>query len=593
MTVVDYIDLDDDACFVKVDFVDLSTDEDSVEKDGNVPEDDNVARSENVAKASVSSSISEEDAIPMMPLSKLEQEHAATASLSIVGHGAATASVMEEESMQPEHQKFLTTSDAAKEATRSENHGLIAAGHLVGEVMQSEHEQVAATSMLLSKQGAITSSLKEDSFMQFGKQVFVVALDHAKEATQSESTVKAAGSPSMTERGTTCKVHRVGQLYQMIGCPYIIGDGLDLYSSHGGGHPQGEPGSSTLLCTKSEVSIRVRGVAGNAMGSTGINNIHAQEKPDQNCDFEAEAEAEALCQEVSQDVFAMSLSPQDKEKKIIQLRKFYDRKGKKQVNASATEHNRQLRIVHSNRVLPPLHNGNVLNGEVVVSTYQGCRTSQGNTVHDKVHNNDSQGCMVEGCTNGAHGSTPLCVFHNSRPHKRCCAVVGCTKAASSCKSSVGRTDRCIKHGGGKRCKYDGCGKGAQGNTDYCITHGGGRRCKSQGCRKSAQGRSDYCVEHGGGRRCKYEGCSESRTCMKGFCSTHITYTLSGNNSGHEMLPEPAPACWAKKAERSKGRKSCSVAGGRAQKRQNTNDYVLALEASVSSRRQRKRQSFIC
>ncbi|XP_047084851.1 uncharacterized protein LOC124696120, partial [Lolium rigidum] len=423
MTVVDYIDLDDDECFVKVDFVDLSTDEDSVEKDGNVPEDDSVARSENVAKAAVSSSISEEDAIPTMPLSKLEQEHAATASLSIVGHGAATSSVMEEKVMQPEHQKFLTTSDAAKEATRSENHGLIAAGHLVGEVMQSEHEQVAATSML-SKQGAITSSLKEDSFMQFGNQVFVVALDHTKEATQSESTVKAAGSPSMTERGTTCKVHRVGQLYQMIGCPYIIGDGLDSYTSHGGGHPQGEPGSSTLLCTKSEVSIRVRGVAGNSMGSTGINNIHAQEKPDEN---------------------------------------------------------------------------------FVVSTYQGCRTSQGNTVHDKVHKNDSQGCMVEGCTNGAHGSTPLCVFHNSRPHKRCCAVVGCTKAASSCRSSVGRTDRCIKHGGGKRCKYDGCGKGAQGNTDYCITHGGGRRCKSQGCRKSAQGRSDYCVEHGGGRRCKYEG----------------------------------------------------------------------------------------
>jgi hypothetical protein len=32
MTVADYIDLDDDQCNVKVDFVDLSTEEDSVEK---------------------------------------------------------------------------------------------------------------------------------------------------------------------------------------------------------------------------------------------------------------------------------------------------------------------------------------------------------------------------------------------------------------------------------------------------------------------------------------------------------------------------------------------------------------------------------
>jgi hypothetical protein len=41
------------------------------------------------------------------------------------------------------------------------------------------------------------------------------------------------------------------------------------------------------------------------------------------------------------------------------------------------------------------------------------------------------------------------------------AVIGCTKAARS----QGRTDRCIKHGGGKRCEHDGCGKGAQGKTD--------------------------------------------------------------------------------------------------------------------------------
>ena len=186
-------------------------------------------------------------------------------------------------------------------------------------------EQGAETSLLLRKQGAIASSLREDRTIQSGNQVFVVAVSCAEQAKQSENTAEAAATPSMTEIGFTCKNHRVGQLCQMIGCPHIVED------------------------------------TGNAMGSTGIYNCHAQEEPegdtekDDNFDFEAEPEA--LCQEVSQDVFAMSLSPEDSEKETHPFRKFFDRRGKKQVDASATESNRQLSIVQSKGVPPTLHYG--------------------------------------------------------------------------------------------------------------------------------------------------------------------------------------------------------------------------------------------
>ena len=60
----------------------------------------------------------------------------------------------------------------------------------------------------------------------------MAAVDCAKEAIQSENTVKAAGLLSVT-----CKYYCVGQLCQRIGCPHIVGDGLDLCLSHGGGHP--------------------------------------------------------------------------------------------------------------------------------------------------------------------------------------------------------------------------------------------------------------------------------------------------------------------------------------------------------------------
>lgn len=55
----------------------------------------------------------------------------------------------------------------------------------------------------------------------------------------------------------------------------------------------------------------------------------------------------------------------------------------------------------------------------------------------------------------------------------------------------------MRHGGGKRCKFENCGKSAQGSTDFCKAHGGGKRCTwGEGkCEKFARGKSGLCAAH--------------------------------------------------------------------------------------------------
>ncbi|CAL5425713.1 unnamed protein product [Camellia sinensis] len=73
--------------------------------------------------------------------------------------------------------------------------------------------------------------------------------------------------------------------------------------------------------------------------------------------------------------------------------------------------------------------------------------------------------------------------------------------------SGGRTDFCVRHGGSKRCKSEGCGKSAQGSTDFCKAHGGGKRCLwgqpgsefGQGdglCNSFARRNTGLCTSHG-------------------------------------------------------------------------------------------------
>ncbi|PIN20094.1 hypothetical protein CDL12_07218 [Handroanthus impetiginosus] len=137
-------------------------------------------------------------------------------------------------------------------------------------------------------------------------------------------------------------------------------------------------------------------------------------------------------------------------------------------------------------------------------------------------------CMFLGCMRGAEGSTPFCKGHGGG--KRCTSE-GCTKRVH------GGTLLCVSHGGGKRCAMPECTKSARGRTNYCVRHGGGKRCKFEGCTKSAQGSTDFCKAHGGGKRCNWAqlglefGGQSAVQCDKfargksGLCAAHSAQAL--------------------------------------------------------------------
>ncbi|KAL7157209.1 hypothetical protein ABFS83_02G062200 [Erythranthe nasuta] len=121
-------------------------------------------------------------------------------------------------------------------------------------------------------------------------------------------------------------------------------------------------------------------------------------------------------------------------------------------------------------------------------------------------------CKFDGCVKGARGATGLCIGHGGGQR---CQKPGCSKGAES------RTAYCKAHGGGRRCEELGCTKSAEGKTDHCIAHGGGKRCGYEGgCTKAARGRSGLCIKHGGGKRCKVEGCARSAEGQIGLCISH-------------------------------------------------------------------------
>ena len=76
----------------------------------------------------------------------------------------------------------------------------------------------------------------------------------------------------------------------------------------------------------------------------------------------------------------------------------------------------------------------------------------------------------------------------------------------------------FSHGGGKRCKFDGCNKSAVGGSNLCTAHGGGRRCSVEGCDKSAQSSTKFCVKHGGGKKCAHTGCEKVARGRTQFCA---------------------------------------------------------------------------
>ena len=120
-------------------------------------------------------------------------------------------------------------------------------------------------------------------------------------------------------------------------------------------------------------------------------------------------------------------------------------------------------------------------------------------------------CNEPGCKVSAIGKTDKCVAHGGG--KRCIEP-GCKVSAK------GKTDKCVAHGGGKRCNEPDCQASARGNTNKCKRHGGGKRCNEPGCKASTQGNTNKCIAHGGGKRCNEPGCKSGADGKTNKCVTH-------------------------------------------------------------------------
>ena len=95
-----------------------------------------------------------------------------------------------------------------------------------------------------------------------------------------------------------------------------------------------------------------------------------------------------------------------------------------------------------------------------------------------------------------------------------CKELLCTKQA------IGKTEKCVGHGGGKRCNEPECTASAIGKTKKCIGHGGGKRCNEPECTASARGKTEKCVGHGGGKRCNEPECTASAIGKTEKCKRH-------------------------------------------------------------------------
>jgi hypothetical protein len=136
--------------------------------------------------------------------------------------------------------------------------------------------------------------------------------------------------------------------------------------------------------------------------------------------------------------------------------------------------------------------------------------ARGKTDKCKKHGGGKR-CNVPDCKSSAQGTTDKCISHGGG--KRC--------NVPDCKASArGTTDKCVKHGGDKRCNVPDCKASARGQTNKCIAHGGGKRCNETGCKSGAQGTTDKCKKHGGGKRCNVPDCKSSAIGMTDKCLKH-------------------------------------------------------------------------
>ncbi|KAF0720224.1 Aste57867_462 [Aphanomyces stellatus] len=119
-------------------------------------------------------------------------------------------------------------------------------------------------------------------------------------------------------------------------------------------------------------------------------------------------------------------------------------------------------------------------------------------------------CFFNGCTNLAKPDDWRCAFHRARAR---CKIDGCN-------SQVYARRLCVKHGGKKQCQVDGCDRNVRLGT-LCTRHAGPmikKKCSEPDCPNLAHN-YNKCVRHGGGRKCKFGGClTHARS--GGYCCRH-------------------------------------------------------------------------
>ncbi|KAH9183810.1 hypothetical protein AeNC1_014214 [Aphanomyces euteiches] len=125
-------------------------------------------------------------------------------------------------------------------------------------------------------------------------------------------------------------------------------------------------------------------------------------------------------------------------------------------------------------------------------------------------NDDVVSCFFNDCSNPAEINSWKCHFHR---HRGRCRI-------ENCRNQVYARHLCGRHGGKKQCKVDGCTLNARLGA-VCCKHGAGslrKLCVHPNCTKQIHAR-DRCVRHGGGRQCRKEGC-KNHARSGGYCRRH-------------------------------------------------------------------------
>ncbi|ETV92995.1 hypothetical protein H310_12833 [Aphanomyces invadans] len=143
--------------------------------------------------------------------------------------------------------------------------------------------------------------------------------------------------------------------------------------------------------------------------------------------------------------------------------------------------------------------------------------SSGGIAHGRGHmmENDrnselTEMCHFNGCAERVRPGTRKCAFHRK---KGICHI-------HNCHNQVYARGLCVRHGARKPCNFPKC-EGYARNGGFCTRHGDRhpiKLCSVQGCQNKAHARQK-CVRHGGGQKCKADGCDmHART--GGWCSRH-------------------------------------------------------------------------